>query len=84
MSPSASDVMIQRYDIEDVERYKADHKYLWVGAAYCGVALAGYAAAGAIVISHDVEGVTLGLLMGATLSWILSALCAALLKRGAR
>lgn len=83
MNPSASDVMIKRYDVQDAEKYKDDHQYLVAGAIYSGCGLAGFVAAGALVVIPDVEDVIIGLLIASVVFLCLSAVCLYRLKRGA-
>lgn len=83
MSPSASDIMVERYDVQDVERYKDDHGYAVAGAMYSGAALVGFAAATANVLFSNPENVILALLCAGVVFLGLSAVCLYRLKRGA-
>ena len=83
MSPSASDIMIKRYDVQDVQMYRADHLNLVAGSNYTGAALVGFSAAGALVVISDVEDVIIGLLIASVVFLCLSVVCLYRLKRGA-
>lgn len=83
MNPSASDVMIKRYDVQDAEKYRADHLNLVAGSNYIGAALVGFIAAGALIVISDVEDVIIGLLIASVVFLCLSVVCLYRLKRGA-
>ncbi len=84
MSASASDIMVKRYGVQDVERYKEDHQYIVAGILYSGVALGAFATAGAIVLTSDIESVTPSLLCVGAISLMLSFISLQRVRRGAR
>lgn len=88
--PGASDIMIKRYDVQDAERYKWDHRLLIVSAIFTGME-GGLVGAAGIIMYHywdfpilSVEDLLIPILSCVFLFAILSFVLWLIFTKGAR
>lgn len=82
LGPSASEIMVKRYDVQDVMRYKADHRLIALGSIYSGMALGGLLSAGLFLVLNDVAEVSRGIVVCSGLIGIVAIICLDRVERG--